>query len=110
MDYFSTEKISDAMTMIRSKSGELLYLVEGSKSAVLIDTCIGLGSLRALVEGLTGKPVTVLVSHGHIDHVSVRSTWEWRERKFTWWKCGISWRRTRMCGTGHCCSKRLRNM
>lgn len=42
--------------------------------------------------------------------VSVRSTWEWRERKFTWWKCGISWRRTRMCGTGHCCSKRLRNM
>lgn len=41
MDYFSTEKISDAMTMIRSKSGELLYLVEGSKSAVLIDTCIG---------------------------------------------------------------------
>ena len=68
MDYFSTEKISDAITMIKSKSGELLYLVEGSKSAVFIDTCIGLGSLRALVEGLTKKPVTVLVSHGHIDH------------------------------------------
>lgn len=68
MDYFSTEKISDMVTMIRSKSGELLYLIEGSEKAVLIDTCIGLGSLRALVERLTEKPVTVLVSHGHIDH------------------------------------------
>lgn len=68
MDYFSTEKINNTITVIRSKSGELLYLVEGSKRAVLIDTCIGLGSLRTLVEGLTRKPVTVLVSHGHIDH------------------------------------------
>lgn len=68
MDYFSTEKISNTITLIKSKSGELLYLVEGSERAVLIDTCIGLGSLRTLVEGLTGKPVTVLVSHGHIDH------------------------------------------
>lgn len=68
MDYFSTEKISDMITMIRSKSGELMYLIEGSEKAVLIDTCIGLGSLRTLVEKLTEKPVAVLVSHGHIDH------------------------------------------
>lgn len=68
MNYYSAEKINEHMTMIRSLSGELLYLVEGGERAVLIDTCIGLGGLRALAEGLTGKPLTVLVSHGHIDH------------------------------------------
>lgn len=68
MDYFSAERINDRLTVIRSKSGELLYLAQGSERAVLMDTCIGLGSLKTLVERLTEKPVTVLVSHGHIDH------------------------------------------
>ncbi len=68
MDYFSTEKISDRITGIRSRSGELMYLVEGSKRAALIDTCIGVSGLKSLVAELTKKPVTVLVSHGHIDH------------------------------------------
>lgn len=68
MDYFFTKKISDKITVIRSRSGELMYLVEGSGRAALIDTCIGVGGLKSLVEGLTRKPVTVLISHGHIDH------------------------------------------
>lgn len=68
MEYYSIKKIEDGITAIRSKSGEIMYLIEGTKEAVLIDTCIGLGNLRELVEGLTKKPVTVLISHGHIDH------------------------------------------
>lgn len=68
MDYFSAEKINDKITVIRSRSGELMYLVEGSERAALIDTCIGVSGLKTLVERLTPKPVTVLVSHGHIDH------------------------------------------
>lgn len=68
MDYFITTKISEHITVIRSRSGELMYLIEGSERAALIDTCIGVGGLQSLVEGLTRKPVTVLISHGHIDH------------------------------------------
>lgn len=68
MDYFSSEKINDKITVIRSRSGELMYLVEGSERAVLIDTCIGVSGLKTLAERLTPKPVTVLISHGHIDH------------------------------------------
>lgn len=68
MNYFSAEKISAYMTVIRSRSGELMYLIEGRERAVLIDTCIGIVGLKSTVERLTQKPVTVLISHGHIDH------------------------------------------
>lgn len=68
MEYYSSEKITAHMTAIHSLSGEILYLVEGKDKAVLIDTCAGVGNLRRFVENQTGKPVTVLLSHGHIDH------------------------------------------
>mgnify|MGYP000450074705 FL=1 len=37
-------------TLLRSITGELLYLVEGQEKAALIDTCLGVGHLRSLVE------------------------------------------------------------
>lgn len=45
------------------------YLVVGSEGAVLIDTGMGVGDMRALVSGLTDRPVTVVNSHAHWDHV-----------------------------------------
>lgn len=68
MNYYTSEKITDSVTAIRSLSGEILYLIEGGEKAVLIDTCAGVGHLRQFVEELTEKPITVLLSHGHIDH------------------------------------------
>ena len=68
MEYYSTEKINDHITLLRSITGELLYLVEGQEKAVLIDTCLGVGHLRSLVEKLTDKELLVLLTHGHIDH------------------------------------------
>lgn len=68
MDYFKAEPVNEQVTCIRSLSGELMYLIEGEKKALLMDTCVGYGSLRAFVEGLTDKPLTVVLSHGHIDH------------------------------------------
>lgn len=73
MNYFTSENVplpggSGKLTMIRSRSGELMYLAQGEKQALLMDTSVGIRGLRALVEGLTDKPVTVLISHGHPDH------------------------------------------
>lgn len=68
MEYYSTEKINDHITLLRSITGELLYLVEGQEKAALIDTCLGVGHLRSLVEKLTDKELLVLLTHGHIDH------------------------------------------
>lgn len=65
---FRHEKISPRVTRIFGFNTELMYLVEGDDRAALLDTGSGFGSLRACVDGLTDKPVTVLLTHGHTDH------------------------------------------
>lgn len=68
VEYYKAEKINEHMTAIRSMTGEIMYLVEGEEKAVLIDTCLGVGHLREFVENLTSLPITVLLTHGHVDH------------------------------------------
>lgn len=65
---FKTEKVTERIARIYAFATELMYLVEGTEKAVLIDTGSGIGSLKACVEQLTDKPVIVLVTHGHVDH------------------------------------------
>ena len=45
-----------------------VFLLIGSERALLIDCGMGVGDLRGAVEMLTDKPVTVAISHGHVDH------------------------------------------
>ena len=45
------------------------YLILGNQSAVLFDTGMGIGNIRAEVEQITDLPVIVVNSHGHYDHV-----------------------------------------
>ena len=45
------------------------YLVIGSQKALLFDTGMGIGNIKAVVEGLTELPVSVVNSHTHNDHV-----------------------------------------
>ncbi len=45
------------------------YLVIGSESALLFDTGNGIGDIKAIVDQLTDKPIRVLNSHSHFDHI-----------------------------------------
>lgn len=45
------------------------YLIVGSRKALLLDTGMGIASIREVVEQLTKLPVVVLNSHTHYDHV-----------------------------------------
>lgn len=45
------------------------YLIIGTGSALLFDTGNGMGNIKAIVDQLTNKPVTVLNSHTHFDHI-----------------------------------------
>jgi len=45
------------------------YLLVGTKQALLFDTGMGIGNIRGVVSRLTSRPVVVLNSHTHNDHV-----------------------------------------
>lgn len=67
-NFYSVEHINSRMDAIRSRTGEIMYLIRGAERALLIDTCLGVGQLRPLVESLAGLPLTVWITHGHVDH------------------------------------------
>lgn len=46
------------------------------KASVLLDTGWGYGDLKAVVASITDLPVTVVLSHGHPDHVGGASQFE----------------------------------
>lgn len=45
------------------------YLIEGDESALLFDSGMGIGDMKAVVSALTDKPVVLVNSHSHFDHV-----------------------------------------
>ena len=45
------------------------YLLEGEKKAMLIDSALGNIDLGGIVRGLTDKPVAVINTHPHGDHI-----------------------------------------
>jgi glyoxylase-like metal-dependent hydrolase (beta-lactamase superfamily II) len=45
------------------------YLIVGTKQALLFDTGMGIGNIKAVVARLTSRPVVVVNSHTHNDHV-----------------------------------------
>ena len=45
------------------------YLIVGTKQALLFDTGMGIGDIRKIASRLTSRPVVVLNSHTHDDHV-----------------------------------------
>mgnify|MGYP004678516285 FL=1 len=66
--YFKYQTITEHVKRILLPGDVFAYLVEGEENAVLIDTGCGLGDLKTYVESLTAKPITVLLTHGHLDH------------------------------------------
>lgn len=47
---------------------DAMFLLIGEEKAVLIDTGTGIFNLPELLARLTDKPITVVLTHGHVDH------------------------------------------
>ena len=70
--FYRAETIAEKSWMISNSFSErsyaLCYLVEGRDYALLIDSILGFGDLKAFCETLTEKPVILVNTHAHSDH------------------------------------------
>lgn len=69
MDYeYQIENINEHFYRIVDCCKTACYLVVGKNKAILLDCCDGLGHLREVVESITKLPITLVLTHGHLDH------------------------------------------
>lgn len=67
--FYKWKQLGEGVFHIQDLFSDYMYLVVGEEKAALIDTGMGFPGLRQLVERLTDKPVIVLNTHGHLDHI-----------------------------------------
>ena len=67
--FYKWKQLGAGVFHIQDLFSDYMYLVAGEEKAALIDTGMGFPGLRQLVERLTDKPVIVLNTHGHLNHI-----------------------------------------
>ncbi len=66
---FTKEQLFPGLWSVTDIAGTRSFLAVGRERAALIDTGIGLGSLKDYIRGITQLPLTVIGTHGHLDHL-----------------------------------------
>jgi glyoxylase-like metal-dependent hydrolase (beta-lactamase superfamily II) len=70
-DEYISQALSPGVRMIRDFDNDKMYLITGSRRALLIDCGMGSGDLRGYVESFTGGlPLDIVITHGHPDHIA----------------------------------------
>lgn len=67
--WFYTRQVLPGVWMIDEPQHVYSWLVEGRDRAVLLDTGLGVEPIRPVAERLTAKPISVVNTHYHFDHV-----------------------------------------
>lgn len=72
--WFAVETVDDGIVMLTEPHVARLwranlYLIRGREHDLLVDTGMGIASLRAAVAGLTDRRIVVFTTHSHLDHI-----------------------------------------
>jgi glyoxylase-like metal-dependent hydrolase (beta-lactamase superfamily II) len=67
--WFATRELPDGVFLIAEPGHVNSFLVVGDERAALIDSGLGIDRIRPVAESLTDRPVEVVNSHYHWDHV-----------------------------------------
>lgn len=73
---YVVQQVADKVWAIDEFGTDIIYLVDGTEKAAVIDTGTGFGHLKKVIEALTEHPYFVLNTHGHLDHVGGNSDFE----------------------------------
>ncbi len=78
--YYRVKHIDENIYRINSDEGVNSDLFVGTDRALLLDTGYGFGTLRDTIREITEKPLTIVNSHGHMDHAG--GNWQFNEKFF----------------------------
>jgi glyoxylase-like metal-dependent hydrolase (beta-lactamase superfamily II) len=72
--WFAMERLSAGVTriwehQIKREYGANIWLVKGRDRNLLVDSRFGLASLRENIPELNAKPIIVIATHSHCDHI-----------------------------------------
>ncbi len=62
-------QLNDHLWLMDDKGEATGYLIAGEKKALVVDTMNGYEDVRSIAATVTDKPVTVINTHGHCDHI-----------------------------------------
>lgn len=69
MTWFSTRPVARGVWLVAEPGHVNSFLVAGRDRAVLVDSGLGMAPIRPVVAALTDRPVDVVHTHAHLDHV-----------------------------------------
>ena len=75
--WFYTRRIGRGAWLIAEPQHVYTWLVEGDDRAVILDTGMGILPIRPVAEQLTSKPISVVNTHYHFDHIG--GDWEFED-------------------------------
>lgn len=65
---YEVREIKNGLWYINEGQLDAMYIVQGSKRGLVIDTGTGVGDLKKLIESFLVTPYDVVLTHGHVDH------------------------------------------
>jgi len=66
--WFEVSQLEPGVYLVSEPGHVNSWLIEGSKSAVLFDTGLGVANIRKVAEEITPRKLLVVNSHYHFDH------------------------------------------
>lgn len=74
---YDVQEIAPKIYKINEYNLSTMFVIIGTKKALVIDCGVGVGDFRAVIENLVGDlPYDVVLSHGHVDHAGGREQFE----------------------------------
>lgn len=66
---YTVEQIADGSYVVHEFGLDVMYVIIGTKRALVVDAGTGVGDFKELIEEMTSLPYDVVATHGHGDHV-----------------------------------------